>query len=52
MRELIARLIECGVPRPTAVFLCRYFAKHGGLKRFEQYVEAVEGETRVRLDEV
>ena len=52
MSELIARLIRCSVPRETAVFLCRYYMKHGGMKRFEQYVEAVEDECRGAMDTI
>ena len=52
MQELIARLIDCGVPRITAVFLCNHYRKLGKLKEFEQYVETVEEECRVCLEDV
>lgn len=52
MQDYVARLIDCGVPRLTAVFLCRYFTKQGKVKELEKYVEAVEAECRVYLDDV
>ncbi len=52
MQELIARLIRCAIPRESAVFLCRYYARRGGLGAAEKYVEAVEEECRVEMDSV
>ena len=52
MRELIARLIRCAVPREAAVFLSRYFLRHGGRAAFEKYVTEVEKECRVKLDAI
>lgn len=52
VQDLIARLIRCSIPRETAVFLCRHFLRAGGIVAFEQYVEAVEAECRVEMDQV
>lgn len=52
MQDYVARLIDCGVPRLTAVYLCRYYKQHGKLKELEKYVEAVEAECRVYLEDV
>ena len=52
MQDYIARLIDCGVPRLTAVFLCRYYKKRGKIKELERYVEAVEKECRLFSDEM
>lgn len=52
MQELIARLIRCCVPRETTVFLGRHFLRAGGIVAFEQYVEEVEAECRVEMDQV
>jgi len=52
MQELIARLIRCAVPRDAAVFLARHFLGEGGIVAFERYVEEVEAECRVEMDQV
>lgn len=52
MQELIARLIRCGVPRITALFLCNHYLKQKKPKEFERYVEAVEEECRGCLEDV
>ena len=51
MKELVARLIRCAVPRETAVFLCRHFLRVGGIAAFEKYVEEVEAECRFCWEE-
>ena len=50
LNELVARLIECGVPRITAVYLCNRYRRLNKLPEFERYVEAVEAECRVMED--
>lgn len=52
MQKLIARLIDCGLPRECAVTICRYYRKHGTLQDFAEYVAAVEVETRGALEAV
>lgn len=51
MRECIARLIKCGMPRDVAVAVCRSFARDADWHGMEQYVDFVEEETRFREDE-
>ena len=44
MNKLIARLIDCGMPREIAVFMCRKFK--GRPHDFEIYVESIEAHER------
>jgi len=44
MNKLIARLIDCGMPRDIAVFMCRRYKGHP--HEFELYVESVEAQER------
>ena len=46
MNKLIARLINCGMPREVALAVYRDFKRHGELYAFERYVESVEEECR------
>lgn len=46
MNRLIARLIECGMPREVAVAVYRVYKRDGKLCDFERYVESVEDECR------
>ena len=48
MKECIARLINCGMPREVAVCVCRTYARGNDFKGMEQYVESVEKETEYR----
>ena len=50
MNRLVARLIDCGMPRDIAVCMMRQF--HGRPHDFELYVESVEGETREPMEEI
>ncbi|MBP5728504.1 MAG: hypothetical protein J6Y48_15645 [Clostridia bacterium] len=50
MNRLVARLIDCGMPREIAVCMMRQF--HGRPRDFELYVESVEGETREPMEEI
>ena len=52
MKDYVTRLIDCGVPRLTAVFICRYYLRNGNKRELERYVEAVESETRVYVDDM
>ena len=44
MQELVKRLIDCGIPRKTAVCICNAFARQNKRRELELYVEAVERE--------
>ena len=48
MNKLIARLIDCGMPREVALAVYRTFKRRGDLFGFERYVESVEEETRLQ----
>ena len=52
MNKLIARLIDCGMPREVAVAVYRNFRRQGKLNEFEQYVESVEEECHEPLEAV
>lgn len=43
MRRYIARLVRCGIPRLTAICICRYYKRQGRMDLLKRYVEAVEG---------
>lgn len=44
MKEMIARLIDCGMPRKVAACVCADFQRRGRMIELAQYVEAVEKE--------
>ena len=50
MNEYVKRLIDCGIPRKTALCICAQFKRKGQLRELEHYVEAVERECYERLD--
>ena len=52
MSKLIARLIDCGLPRNVALAIYRSFKRSGRLPDFEQYVEGVEEECREPMEAV
>lgn len=52
MQEFVARLIKCGVPRCTAVFICTRYRKMNKMDELAQYVDDVERETDVALEDV
>ena len=52
MQKFIARLIDCGFPRLTAVTICRHFRRLGRMKELAEYVSAVEAETNGALADV
>ena len=52
MRDLIARLIDCGFCRETAVCIAMTYKRRNDLYGLERYVESVEDECReVQSDE-
>lgn len=52
MNKLIARLIDCGVPREIALAVYRVYKRDGNLFDFERYVESVEAECREPMEEI
>lgn len=52
MNKLIARLIDCGMPRDVALAVYHSFRRNGNLFEFERYVEGVEEETRGQMEDV
>ena len=52
MNRLIARLIDCGIPREVALAVYNSYKKRGDLFQFERYVESVEEEYRESLEDV
>ena len=44
MNKLIARLINAGMPREIAVFMCKKFC--GRPHEFELYVESIENQNK------
>lgn len=44
MNKLIARLIDCGMPRDVALAVYRSFKRDSNIFEFERYVEGVEEE--------
>lgn len=52
MNKLIARLIDCGMPRDVALAVYRNFKRTGKLSDFEKYVEDVEEECHEPLETV
>lgn len=51
MREYIARLIRCGIPREIAVCVCQSYGKRKDWYGLEQYIYSVEQETKEREDD-
>lgn len=52
VNDYIARLIDCGIPRDTAVCICHTFKRDHGLDALACYVDAVEQECHGDLEEV
>ena len=52
MNKLIARLIDCGMPREVAVAVCRSYMRSSNIFEFERYVEGVEEEYRAQMEAV
>ena len=50
MHKLIARLINCGMPREIALFMARKYK--GRPRDFELYVESVEETNREQMEAV
>lgn len=52
MREYIARLIDTGMNRETALMIVRYYRRRGLLTELARYVSEVEEECRVKMEAV
>lgn len=52
MNKLIARLIDCGMPREVALAVYHSFKRSSNLWEFERYVEGVEEECREQMEVV
>lgn len=52
MNKLIARLIDCGMPREVALAVYRNYKRTGNMYDFEKYVESVEAEVREPMEEL
>ena len=48
MNKLIARLIDCGMPREVALAIYRSYKREHNLPEFEIYVEGVEEECKMQ----
>lgn len=52
MRDYIARLIDTGMNRETALMIVRYYRRRGLLDDLARYVSEVEEECRGTMDQV
>ena len=52
MNKLVARLIDCGIPRVTAVCICQHFKRENKLDDMALYVDAVEAECNECMERV
>ena len=52
MNKLIARLINCGMPREVALAVYRNYKRNSNLHELERYVESVEEECREPMEAV
>lgn len=52
MNEFVARLIDCGIPRLTAVCICNHFKRENKMLDLALYVEAVEAECNECMERV
>lgn len=52
MNKLIARLIDCGMPRDVALAVYHNFLRTSNLFEFERYVEGVEEECSEPMEAV
>lgn len=52
MRRFVARLVDCGIPRLTALCICKHFKNEQSLSALEQYIVFVERECYADLAEV
>jgi hypothetical protein len=50
VRDFVARLIKCGIPRMTAVCICNYFKRRHQIDELKHYIDAVERECNDDLD--
>lgn len=52
MQEYVARLIKCGVPRCTAVYICSRYRRLNQMVELSRYVDDVEKEANAALEGV
>ena len=52
MNKLIARLIDCGMPREIALAVYRSFKRNNNLFEFERYVQGVEEEYHEQMEAI
>ena len=52
MNVFIARMIDCGLSRETALAVCRYYMRNKTIADLAEYVTALEAETHVKVDAI
>lgn len=52
MNVFIARMIDCGLSRETALAVCRYYMRYKTITDLAEYVTALEAETYGRMEAV
>ena len=52
MNVFIARMIDCGLSRETALAVCRYYMRYKTIPDLADYVTALEAETHGHLEAV
>ena len=52
MKVFVARMIDCGLTRDTALAICRYYLRNKKLADLCEYVTALEAETHGHLEAV
>ena len=50
MNRYIARLIDCGFTRDTAIFICRGYIRRGDFVGLELFIDEIEAEQRYDFD--
>ena len=50
MNRFVARLIDCGFSRDTAVFICRDYIRKADFRGLELYIDAIEAEQQYSLE--
>lgn len=50
MRRFVARLIDCGFSRETALFICRGYARRNDIRGLELYIEEIEAEQQYSME--
>lgn len=49
MRSYVSRMVQCGIPRITAICIVRYFKRDNRLDDLKEYVRFLEDETDERV---